>query len=430
MGPRSRVCVGLGRRGGVGGEAAVLAFLTHLLFVPEHVHLVARGELRGDARARVLPRLILERLAAEIGLIGPLGRIARVPVLVHVHDVVRVPLEAQRAEEPESVARDRTAERVVEVVGLDERIRRREPCGLELVGIVAALQVAVSPRGEAAARQSVASGLRHDIHHRPARLHLAQTARCRECHFLCVSRVGQVVRAAGLGHRDADAVHQQARLAIGPPAIEEGAVRAEGARVTGPGAHVLLAAEDGRDEHEECIVGAGRRNRGDDFVCQHGLPLRALNVNDRCLARHGDGLLDAAHFELRVDRHGQERIQLETRAAHRGKAWQHEGDYVLAGPQVLDAIHPRAVGDGRSNLLDEGRARGLDRDAGQDRAGRVPHRAGDRALRMRQGRQKGEPRECRDRAETGGSCEPGSRRSLLRLRIHRSLRHVGCCYTR
>ena len=176
-------------------------------------------------------------------------------------------------------------------------------------------------------------------------------------HLLRVPRVREVVRAAGLGHGDADAVHQQPRLAIGPPAIEEGAVRAERARVAGSGAHVLLAAEDGRDEHEERVIGAGGRNRGDDFVGQHGLPLRALDVHDRCFTGHGDGLLDAAHLELGVDRDGQERIQLQTRATHRGKTWQGEGHRVVAGPQVLDAVQPRAVGGGGTNLLDEGRAR-------------------------------------------------------------------------
>ena len=195
-------------------------------------------------------------------------------------------------------------------------------------------------------------------------------------------------------------------------------MRAERARVAGSRAHVLLAAEDGRDEDEESVIGAGGRNRRDDFAGEHGLPLRALDVHDRCFTGHGDGLLDAADLELGVDRDGQERIQLQTRAPHRGKTWQGEGHRVVAGPQVLDAVQPGAVGGGGTNLLDEGRARCLDGHAGQDGARGIPHGPGDRGLRMGRGWHQRQPGQYRDRAESRNSTEPCSRRSLMLVGNH------------
>ena len=65
---------------------------------------------------------------------------------------------------------------------------------------------------------------------------------------------------------------------------------------------------------------------------------------------------------------------------------------VGAGTQIDDPVLAAAVGDDRANLLDQRRARRLDRDTRQHRAGGVPDDAGDRRLRVRQhGHQDHEP---------------------------------------
>ena len=69
-------------------------------------------------------------------------------------------------------------------------------------------------------------------------------------------------------------------------------------------------------------------------------------------------------------------------AAEGLEAGQRERHDVGAGPEIGDAVAAVAVGDRRLDLLDEDVARGLDRHAGQDRAGRVFHDARDRALRV------------------------------------------------
>ena len=59
---------------------------------------------------------------------------------------------------------------------------------------------------------------------------------------------------------------------------------------------------------------------------------------------------------------------------------------VDAGPQVDDAVLAAAVGDDGADFLDQGRAAGFNRDAGQDGAGRVFDGPGDRCLCERDGR--------------------------------------------
>src|SRR5262245_34509125 len=103
------VAVGFWRRDAVGVVAAVLALRAHLLLVPEDVQLVARRELRREAGAAVVPGLVVERLAREVGIVGPLRRVAGVLVVVHVRDVSLVALCARGREEPQAIDLERAA---------------------------------------------------------------------------------------------------------------------------------------------------------------------------------------------------------------------------------------------------------------------------------------------------------------------------------
>ena len=97
------------------------------LLVPENAHLIARADLPRDASTGVLRRPIVVSRTAQIGRVQPLGRVARVLVVVHVGDDFCAALRACVQEVPDSVPLDRTAERPVQVVHLRERRRGREP---------------------------------------------------------------------------------------------------------------------------------------------------------------------------------------------------------------------------------------------------------------------------------------------------------------
>jgi hypothetical protein len=104
------------------------------------------------------------------------------------------------------------------------------------------------------------------------------------------------------------------------------------------------------------------------------------------LAGDRDGLFDGAHAHLGVDRRRERPGQLEALPLDGVEPGQGEGNRVGAAAQLLDSVLPRTVTDHGPHLLDERRARCLDRDAGQDGAG-VPDGSGDGCLRKCQRQQ-------------------------------------------
>ena len=124
------------------GDAVVgiLTIPARALLVPEQVQLVARVELRGQSEVGVLPRAIAEGLPAVIGIVEPRIRVAGVLVVVHVRDVLCIPLASEARKEPEAVLAQGTAHRCAVVVVLDQRRGGRQPGVLQLLRVVAALE--------------------------------------------------------------------------------------------------------------------------------------------------------------------------------------------------------------------------------------------------------------------------------------------------
>jgi hypothetical protein len=72
-------------------------------------------------------------------------------------------------------------------------------------------------------------------------------------------------------------------------------------------------------------------------------------------------------------------ISMPSRRTVLSEACQRKRDAVHAGTQLLDFELARAVADGRAGLLNQDRARGLNRDPREDGAAAVPHDAGNGA---------------------------------------------------
>jgi hypothetical protein len=144
------------------------------------------------------------------------------------------------------------------------------------------------------------------------------------------------------------------------------------------------AVHPGQQLTEAGVVAAGRQGV-DDVFRQHLLARRALNVHRRRVAGDGDRLGQLAHAHLGVDGDDGLARQADAVALDGGESLQRERHGVLAATQIDDAVLPRPVRDRRARLLDQHRAGGFDRDAGNDGAGGVADDAGESPLRKRRG---------------------------------------------
>ena len=135
-----------------------------------------------------------------------------------------------------------------------------------------------------------------------------------------------------------------------------------------------------RHQHEQGVVAARGRDGLDHLVGQHRLALGALQVHHRRLAGDRDGLFERADAQVGVHADRRRARQLHALTRDRAEPGQHEPHRVDARAQVLDAVLPGAVADGRPHLFNQRRAGRLDRHAGQHRARRVSNDAGNRRL--------------------------------------------------
>ena len=113
---------------------------------------------------------------------------------------------------------------------------------------------------------------------------------------------------------------------------------------------------------------------------------RALHVHDRRFTADRDGFRERANTEIRVDGRHEAPFQPDPVALERVEAAQRERHGVDAWPKIDDAVLTGSVGDDRPRLLDERRARRLDRDARQNRARRISCDARDGRLCKRRRR--------------------------------------------
>ena len=129
--------------------------LEHAIDVGRHLEPLRR--LPGETHRVVLHVLIVETETA-VGIKA-------------VRDDVGVADVAVRAEEPQLVLDDRSAERRIEVVDVLNAVTGRESFGLQLVGEVVALKTVTGVTEEARAAQAVAAFFRNQIDEQSAARH-------------------------------------------------------------------------------------------------------------------------------------------------------------------------------------------------------------------------------------------------------------------
>ena len=126
--------------------------------------------------------------------------------------------------------------------------------------------------------------------------------------------------------------------------------------------HVHVAQVDARNHERGNLRRAAGRNRIQQLLVDHSLPLRALNIDNRCVTRDGDRFFDRAQLQLGVDRGRERSRELDAFATNGRESRQREHDGIRAATQLFDAELAGAVGHDRSCFFDERRTRSLDRD--------------------------------------------------------------------
>jgi hypothetical protein len=117
------------------------------------------------------------------------------------------------------------------------------------------------------------------------------------------------------------------------------------------------------------VIRAGGRNRRHGVAVDHLLSPRALHVDDRALAGDRDRLLQCTDAQFHADRRRERARQLDSFAPDRRKSGELKRHGIDPGRQIDDAVLAVPIGDGASDLLDQYRTRGFDRDAGQHGSG-------------------------------------------------------------
>src|SRR5262249_60126629 len=126
----------------------------------------------------------------------------------------------------------------------------------------------------------------------------------------------------------------------------------------------------------------GRWDLADRLAADHLLVATAGRVDERRFGRHGYGLRHAADLHFRVNGRYEGPSQLDSLALDRGEPRQRKRHGVAAGPQALNRVLPRLVGEDRARLLDEHGARRFDRDAREYGARGISDSTDDRGLGM------------------------------------------------
>jgi hypothetical protein len=271
--------------------------------VPVNAHwqqLVRLSGLPGQAQVHAFLGGIREGRLALVRLVGPLGDVEGVLVLEQAADVVGLPRETGRGVEPQLVGPNRPAQSGVDVVLELQAVGRPQAANAQVVGVVRALEGGVDGGGEERAGEPVAAGLRDHVDQQSAGDALGARRRVVHGHFLRAAHVGQHVgrppRALCVG--GGDAVDEYPGVADAAAVDRHRAARG----VDDVGAADVHVVEIDAGNHERRHLGrAAGRNRFQQFLVDHPLTVGALNIHDRRLARHRDGLLDGAHPHLGVD---------------------------------------------------------------------------------------------------------------------------------
>src|SRR6185312_1021212 len=184
--------------------AALLARDARVLETRPEVELVARRRLPRQTDVPLLPDAVVDRLLALVGVVRPRVRVAGVLVDPHARNALPAEQVAERPEEPELVADDRTTERRIDFPEFPDVTGRGESLRDDVGGEVAALERAARAADEEAAGEDVAALLADDVHLRAAGGRFAEAAAQAEHDFLRVADFRHIARHA---HALVAAVH-------------------------------------------------------------------------------------------------------------------------------------------------------------------------------------------------------------------------------
>ena len=327
-----------------------------------------------------------------------------VPVGIVLRDVVLGFRPSRRQEKPQLVFLDRTAIPGIEVVDRFERARLcLQAAAIQTLdwaaggctrdagsgGVVGPLHGTVRAGHKHEAFEGVAAVARDVIDLHAAAGERRVRARRVDRHFLHRGKAGRRAERFAESNRRggreaADRLPLFGRFAamdreVGKriPRCAADVLRAKRVRV----GHADAAARPKDDpgcERREVDTKTTGRNGVDDFFGHDPLDVRALDVHDRRLARHGDRLGEGPDLQLRVHRGNEGAAELDAFAFERAEPGERKGHRVGARHQTHDLVLAGAVGDGDARLLDQGRTRRLHRHAGDDLPGRVLHGASNR----------------------------------------------------
>ena len=175
-----------------------------LLIVVVEAEPVARRQLVGQADGGGLLRIRVPHLQAAVFDVAPLGRIAGVLVAVHPGHVGVAAERPQAAVEPETILRNRAAEREAGVPVLDDRGHLGDAEGDKLGVEVARLRPFASVAAEGAATEGIAARLGNHVEGRSTAIDLTETADDRDLHFRGVRCVVAELGYAAAVERGAD----------------------------------------------------------------------------------------------------------------------------------------------------------------------------------------------------------------------------------
>jgi len=324
--------------------------------------LVARADLPREPQ-RVVPDALIVDAGAAVGIEA-------------VGDDVVVADAAMRAEEPQLVPFDRSAERRVHIEDLVDRIGRSQAAVDQILRQVVALERMAGVADVGRAAQRVAAFARHQVQVRSAGRDFGAERGGLHRDFLAhrVVVIGMAVAAAD------ERVHLHA-VDIDGRVLGDAHVRGE-ARVDGRSraADILVADLGAHGERAFGLIHARHRDGVEQLPRENRRPLRVLHVDDRRLARDGHRLLDRADAQLGVDGRREVRRQLDAILHERAESWDRERHLVQPGTQVDDGVASLRIGRDGADLFNERGARRLHDDARKDAAARILHEAGDGAL--------------------------------------------------
>ena len=358
------------------------------VLVVEEVELTLRGRLPGQAQVHAVLPGGVDRFVRRVGRVRPFRDVAGVEVPEQAADVILLIREAGRGVEPEAVLLQRPAETRIDIRLQLQAVRRRQPPGHQVRVAIAPLKRGVGAGGKQGPRVLVASRLRDHVDLEPAGDALGGDRRVVNRHFLRAAHVRQHVGGppGAFRVRDRHAVDQQTRVGDAAAVHRQ---RPAG-RVDDVGAaDIDVAQVDAGNQERRDLRRASGRNRHEQFLIDDALLGGALDIDDGRFAGDGEGFRKRTDLQVGVDRRRERSGQLDAIALQRRETGEGKRDGVDAAAQLLDPVLTRAVGDGRARLLDQGRARGFNRDTRQDGAGGVAHDTGDGRRALRRGADRG-----------------------------------------